>query len=123
MPKTVNLGFRTYSNTFWIICGTFKKSTQYGALHLLFYVEILQRIQENMGAYSINIFHISTSQQFKVSKSLETIGHQKLKTIFCVFVQILVSPKQSASPKAFKKNGILRWWNLDDFWKSGNVKT
>ena len=49
--------------------------------------------------------------------------HKMIWGKICFFVNFgLISwgPKQSSSHKVFIKNGILRWWNLDNFWNSEN---
>ena len=54
----VNVDFRTYRNTFWIIFGTAKKSTKYRSLGPLFLTETLQGIQQ-METFRKNIIGVN----------------------------------------------------------------
>ena len=75
--------------------------------------------------YGTNIYYKTQNEifwNFDILTILESIfceprgGHQNKIVIF-------LGPKQSSSHKAFIKHGVLRWWNPNRFWKSGNLKT
>ena len=91
------------SNTFWISFGTAKMFTKSG--HFLFCdVEMLQQIQENYGNTlpDFEDVELTFSLLFSKSGGSKTIGFSE------------------------RVQRILRWWDLDEFWKSEifkNIKT
>ena len=69
---------------------------------------------------------ISIKKHEWIFANMVPISITEHKTIFLVcsifekFGIIFLGPTQSSSHKAFMKNGILRWWDLDEFRKSEN---
>ena len=104
------------------ICWNFQKSTKYWHFSHLFYVEMLENTRgygDIFREYYFSYLNISKIQNFKI---LETTGHNKWK--LCLDVVLSWWSKTIVLSQGFiQKNRILRWWNLEKLWKSGNLKT